>query len=211
MKKRVNISVLSIIALCFTNMNCNSSEGNDSKIDNNSFVSSESDLSQYKKHKIYQQQMESPYNTNSFLIEHGGDPMFSEDSLSIMPEDPMLLFQHNHNYTVQELNKIINEFDNKNNSTLNIIKNTINKLNTVYNNTNKNDNNSIVEQFTKYINILKKMNTNVQNDKSLNLHKQQLIENKKLENIIFTNELELETIQRINYINQMTENSNLSL
>ena len=208
MNKKVNISILFIVVLYFSSTNCNCSENNDNQIEDDNFICTRSNL-QNETNIILPG---APHNTNSFLIEHGGDPMFDDDSFSIMYESPIQLFQSNHRENIDKLTQITERFPNKNNYTLNIITNTIKKLNNIYNNIHKNDNNdTIIKQFVEYINILEVLNNKIKDNRSLSLAKQQLITSNQIEDIINMAKMTLDVIKRIDEDQKMLGNISLVL
>ena len=155
-------------------------------------------------------QPESPYNTNSFLIEHGGDPMFDDDSFGMIYESPIQLFQNNHRETINKLKQIVENFYNKNNFILNVITNTINKLNIIYNNTHEDDNNDIIiTQLNKYINELERLNNKIKDNRSLSLDKQQLIKNNQIGNIIDIAKMTLDIMKKIDEDSKIFGSSSL--
>ena len=205
MKKEINVLIISVITLCFVNINCNCSEDNNSQT-SNSFT--DTLLIQHRLADIIQP--ESPYNTNSFLIEHGGDPMFDDDSFGMIYESPIQLFQNNHRETINKLKQIVENFYNKNNFILNVITNTINKLNIIYNNTHEDDNNDIIiTQLNKYINELERLNNKIKDNRSLSLDKQQLIKNNQIGNIIDIAKMTLDIMKKIDEDSKIFGSSSL--
>lgn len=217
MSKKISILVSSIITLYSISIdgNCNKYKDDQININVNDSIGTESNINNTtpSQNVLNITPPGAPNNTNSFLMEHGGDPMMGDEflSTSIIQTSLVQLSKNTHETTINLLTRVVDEFTNKNNYTITQIKSTIENLNNIYDSIHENDNNNvIVEKFMKYLNKLEELNNRILNNKSLSKDKQQFIKSNQVLNIISNSKLALDNINEIDENQRILGNSILS-